>query len=353
MDFAASLFNSMPYRFALIGCGQIGRRHARLAAEFGHLVAVCDTDPVKLQEFCNLTGAPGYLTPGELLAAARPDILVICTPNYLHASQSILGMEAGCHVICEKPMALTSKDAYSLLEVSRRTGKSLYVVKQNRFNPPVMAVRELLDRHALGTLHAFQLNCFWNRDIAYFRDSPWRGSLELDGGPLFTQFSHFIDLACWFFGKPAAVLFASGRNILHPEVVEFEDEGCVVMEFENNLRGTLQYSLNAWGTNMEGSITLFGNRGTVKIGGTYLNELSHFNVAGVDKPFLPTGSKANDYGGYQGTMNNHHQVYEAVIRSLDHPDYRFMDPEEALVPVVLIERIYQMMRSKGGNGHGC
>lgn len=341
----------MPYRYAIIGCGQIGRRHASLAAGMGQLVALCDTDPAKLSDLTLQYGVPGYGQMDELVAAEKPDIVVICTPNGLHAGQTIDALRAGCHVLCEKPMAIFGTDARLMVNAAKEAGKRLFVVKQNRFNPPVTYIKGLLDEGALGDIHGFQLNCFWNRSISYFASSTWRGSLDLDGGPLYTQFSHFIDLLIWFLGKPGRILHASGNNYSHPDIL-FEDEGQVVLEMENGATGTIQYSLNAWRENMEGSLALFGNRGTVRIGGTYLNELTHFAVEGLAFPELPLAAAANDYGSYQGSMSNHNLVYKAMIDSLQDDSYKYMDPAEGILSVELIEDIYNIMRQPGGNING-
>lgn len=340
----------MPYRFAIIGCGQIGRRHAVHAANYGQLVAVCDINREKAALIANRFGAQIYTESLQLLAAGGFDIVVICTPNGLHASQSISALASGYHVLCEKPMALKTEDGREMLAAAEKSGKRLFVVKQNRFNPPVQLVKDLLNRGMLGRIHSFQLNAFWNRDKAYFQTAPWRGTIALDGGPLFTQFSHFIDLLYWYLGDIDAVLFASGRNVQHPGQIEFEDEGVAILDFRNGVRGSVQYSLNAHARNMEGSLTLFGEKGTVRIGGTYLNKIDHFEVEGMVMPDLVNMPAANDYGTYQGSMSNHHLVYEAMIGTLDDPSKYFMNPEESLRTVEIIHAIYQRMRPSEGNG---
>ncbi|MBC6489366.1 Gfo/Idh/MocA family protein [Flavihumibacter stibioxidans] len=338
----------MPYRFAIIGCGQIGQRHAIHAANYGQLVAVCDIVNEKAAAIAYKYGAQMYSDPDQLLKDGNFDIAVICTPNGLHASQSIAALSAGYHVLCEKPMALLPEDGRQMLLAAEKNGKRLFVVKQNRFNSPVLLVKDLLDRNALGRIHSFQLNAFWNRDATYFKSAPWRGTLSLDGGPLFTQFSHFIDLLYWFLGDLSSVLYASGRNVQHEGLIDFEDEGMAVLAFRNDVRGTLQYNLNANGSNMEGSLTLFGERGTVKIGGSYLNKIEHFAVDGMVMPELTPSGAANDYGAYQGSMGNHHLVYEALVRTLDDPAQYFMDPKESLKTVEIITNIYHVMRSVEG-----
>jgi predicted dehydrogenase len=149
----------------------------------------------------------------------------------------IISLRAGCHVLCEKPMALNSSDCLVMIQEAEKAGKHLFVVKQNRFNPPVVAVKKLLDEKKLGTIYSIQLNCFWNRDAKYY-DNSWKGTLALDGGTLFTQFSHFIDLLYWMFGDIKQVKTFK-KNFAHQNIIEFEDTGVVILEFENGGMGTI------------------------------------------------------------------------------------------------------------------
>ena len=159
----------------------------------GQLVAVCDIDQQKANAFTSEYSARGYSSLDEMLAHEKDlDVVAVCTPNGLHASQSISILEAGFHVLCEKPMAIKTSDCVKMIQAARKSKKMLFVVKQNRFNPPVVAVKNLVDQGKLGKIFSVQVNCFWNRDPLYYKNS-WKGSKDLDGGTLFTQFSHFID----------------------------------------------------------------------------------------------------------------------------------------------------------------
>jgi UDP-N-acetyl-2-amino-2-deoxyglucuronate dehydrogenase len=335
----------MPYRFAIIGCGQIGQRHATLAAAFGQVAAVCDIIPEKAANLADKYNAVKFTSFEHLVQSPlNIDVIVICTPNGLHAAQSILALNNGFHVLCEKPMAIFPVDAHAMLAASKAGSSRLFIVKQNRFNSPVQLVRNLLQKNALGRVHAFQLNCFWNRSNDYFDQSDWRGTILLDGGPLFTQFSHFIDLLYWFLGDVVSIDSAVGRNVLHGDSIEFEDEGTVLLTIKNAVTGTIQYSLNAYNSNMEGSLTLFGEKGTIKIGGSYLNRIDHFEVKDHSAPIPGEMLSPNDYGSYQGSMNNHHQVYAALVKTLEQPDYPFMDSAESIKTVEIISCIYDLMR---------
>jgi predicted dehydrogenase len=233
-------------------------------------------------------------------------------------------------------MALTVQDCTKMIDASEEAGKKLFIVKQNRFNPPVVALKKKLDQHALGKIFSMQLNCFWNRSESYYKDS-WRGTLKLDGGTLFTQFSHFIDLMYWMLGDVKEVK-SFMRNYSHKEIIDFEDTGVGILEFENGTIGTLNYTVNSFEKNMEGSLTLFGEKGTVKIGGQYLNEVTY--TSGIHLDVAASVSKANDYGTYKGSMSNHDKVYDNVMDVLQNNAAAVTNAKEAMKTVEIIERIY-------------
>lgn len=326
-------------RFAIIGCGKIAHRHAVEIEKHGQLVAVCDIINEKAAAFAEKFSSAFYTSITDLLSNEKAvDIVVVCTPNGLHAIHSIQSLQAGKHVLCEKPMATTSADAKKMIEAATVSGKKLYVVKQNRFNPPVAFVKQLLAENKLGKIHSFQLNCFWNRPAAYYQDS-WHGTMELDGGSLFTQFSHFIDLLYWLLGD---VVTANGirSNFLHQGQISFEDTGVSILKMSNGVIGTFNYTLNSYQKNMEGSLSLFGEKGTVKIGGQYLNELEYFLVDGETKPDLPQSGLSNEYGFYQGSMSNHDKVYEALMKTFSSTSASFIPMEETMKTIEIIEKIY-------------
>ena len=326
-----------PYKFAIIGCGKIAQRHAEQISRKGLLVAVCDIVHEKADALGLPYNAKPFYTINSLLSSlVKFDIAVICTPNGLHAEHSIDCLRAGVHVICEKPMALTVGDCTKMIKASEEAGKKLFIVKQNRFNPPVAALKEKLDQHALGKIFSMQLNCFWNREEAYYKDA-WRGTMELDGGTLFTQFSHFIDLMYWLMGDVKDIK-AFMHNYNHQKLIEFEDTGVAIVEFENGAIGTINYTVNSFEKNMEGSLTLFGEKGTVKIGGQYLNELEY--ASGIQLDFPASENKANNYGTYSGSMSNHDKVYDNVISMLQSKVPVITNCHEALKTVEIIEKIY-------------
>jgi UDP-N-acetyl-2-amino-2-deoxyglucuronate dehydrogenase len=325
--------------FGIIGCGRIGKRHAEQMNKQGKLVAVCDIDVEKGKALAAMYDATYYSAAEEMLSFEKEiNIVAICTPNGLHAEHSIICLQAKKHVLCEKPLSIHSADAVKMMAVAEENGRKLFVVKQNRYNPPVIAVKKLIEHHAFGKISSFQINCFWNRPAAYYAESNWKGTKKLDGGTLFTQFSHFIDLLYWFLGDVQSVK-SNIANFEHASI-EIEDTGVVIIEMMNGAIGTLNYTVNSFQQNMEGSFTIFGENGTVKIGGQYLNELEYQQVKGMDKIILESGNTANNYGYYQGSMSNHDKVYENLIHAIENPLHEFASAADGLKTVEIIEKIY-------------
>ena len=331
---------SNPLQFAIIGCGRIAQRHAEHISSRGKLVAVCDVVKEKADELAKKYNAKAYYSVRDFLANEKDvQVVAVCSPNGLHAEHAIQSLQAGFNVLCEKPMALTSYDCGEMIKAAERTNKRLFAIKQNRFNPPVETVKRLIDEGRLGKVFSIQLSCFWNRNPDYYHNS-WKGTLKLDGGTLFTQFSHFIDLLYWMVGDVKKIQAMMG-NFAHQGIIEFEDTGVVILEFQNGVIGTINYTVNSFGKNMEGSLTIFGEKGTVKIGGQYLNELEYQNIEGYKIENLPEGNRANNYGNYQGSMSNHDKVYDNLIEVLQHNASISTSSFEGLKTVEIIEKIYQ------------
>ncbi len=323
--------------FVIIGCGRIAWRHAEQIAKVANVKAVCDIVPAKANELAKAYNATAYYTIESLLEVETGiSVASICSPNGLHAAHSIQALQAGINVLCEKPLCINSKDGGRMIAAASKAGKKLFVVKQNRYNPPVIFLKQLLTQNKLGKVFSFQVNCFWNRPPEYY--TSWKGTKRLDGGTLFTQFSHFIDLLYWLLGDVKEVKKII-RNFAHPSI-EFEDSGVVLFDMVNGAIGSLNYTVNSFAKNMEGSLTIFAEKGTIKIGGQYLNELEYFNVTGMQQPTLSKGNIANGYGFYQGSMSNHDKVYENLLLALDNDNHIFANAEEGLKTVAIIEQIY-------------
>lgn len=326
-------------KFALIGCGRIAQRHAEHIDKFGKLVAVCDTVKEKADALALQYNAKAYYDVTELLTSGMDaDVVSICSPNGVHAQHAILSLKAGFHVLCEKPMAINVHDCGEMIKTAEQHNKRLFAIKQNRFNPPVEAIKKIIDEGRLGKLFSVQLSCFWNRNEDYYHNS-WKGTKEMDGGTLYTQFSHFIDLLYWMIGDIKDVE-AYTANYAHQNTIEFEDTGVVILKFQNGAIGTVNYTVNSYGKNMEGSLTIFGEKGTVKIGGQYLNELEYQNIEGYTIENLPVGNTANNYGNYQGSMSNHDKVYANIVDVLSNNASISTSAFEGLKTVEIIDKIY-------------
>jgi UDP-N-acetyl-2-amino-2-deoxyglucuronate dehydrogenase len=327
-------------RFAIVGCGRIAHRHAEIIHNVGTLSAVCDIIPDRALQLAGRYGAKNYSSIDELLENEELiDVVVVASPNGLHCEHVIKSLRANKHVLCEKPMAINVHDCTQMIEEAERTGRHLLVVKQNRYNPPVQAVKSLLNEGRLGKILSIQLSCFWNRDEHYYQNS-WKGSKQLDGGTLYTQFSHFIDLLYWMFGD-VKKLKAYILNANHQNIIEFEDEGVVILEFSSGALGTINYTVNSYEKNMEGSLTIFGEKGTVKIGGQYLNELEYQRIKDYEIKDLRKSNPPNMYGTYVGSMSNHDKVYKNLVEVLSGDDVIATNGFEGLKTVEIIEKIYR------------
>jgi len=327
-------------KFAIIGCGRIAQRHAEHINNKAVLKAVCDTEPSKADALAAVYGAKAYYTVEEMLAAEKEvDVMAICSPNGLHAEHSIKSLKAGFHVLCEKPMAISVTDCGAMIQAAEKSNRRLFAIKQNRYNPPVAAVKQMIEDGRLGKINSVQLNCFWNRNPDYYHNS-WKGTLDMDGGTLYTQFSHFIDLLYWIVGDVKQVQAYMG-NFEHKNIIEFEDTGVVILQFANGAIGSINYTVNSYNKNMEGSLTIFGEKGTIKIGGQYLNELEYQQIEGYKIENLPEGNKPNNYGNYVGSMSNHDKVYDNVIDVLQHNASITTSAFEGLKTVEIIDKIYK------------
>ena len=327
-------------KFAIIGCGRIALRHAEIINENSELTAVCDIKPERADEFSEKFVSKAYYDITELLKYEQSiDVVSVCTPNSFHSEHTIASLKAGKNVLCEKPMAISTAECKKMMIEADLSGKDLFIVKQNRFNPPVAALKEVITSGKLVNILNVELNCFWNRNDEYYRQSDWKGKKAIDGGTLFTQFSHFIDLLYWLIGD-FSKLNALGKNLMHKKLVEFEDTGVVIGEFTNGALCSINYTVNSHKQNMEGSITVFGEKGTVKIGGQYLNVLEYQNIENFKIEGLPASRPANDYGFYQGSMSNHGKVYDNVIDVLTRGGTIAANAFEGMKTVEIIERIY-------------
>ena len=331
--------------FGLIGYGNIGERHVEhiIAHPEAQLHSIFDIKADRLNLFRNkYKGIQTYDSLKGILNDPAIDIITICTPNSTHADIAIAAMKAGKHVLVEKPMAISKVDCEGMIHIALKTGKSLFVVKQNRFNPPVQAVKKLVDEKKLGKILSVSVNCYWNRNEWYYKSSDWKGKKAFDGGTLFTQFSHFIDVIYYLLGD-MQILHAQMANVSHKGMIEFEDTGIVSFLLkDSHAPGVLHYTTSAFQKNMEGSITIFAENATIKIGGKYLNTIDYQSTNGFDITDLPAGAASNNYGDYEGSMSNHDKVIDNVIQSLNGKVEIMTNAYDGLKTVEIIENIYQV-----------
>ena len=327
------------YKFGIIGCGRIAPRHAEQIKKYGQLIAACDIIKERADVFAEKYSAKAYYKIDDLLAAEKLlDIVCVCTPNGYHAEHCIKSAQAGKHVLCEKPLCITSAAAWQMIETARLCRKNLFVVKSTRFNPSLQSLKKIIEEGTFGHLYSFQLNCFWNRPAQYYSDS-WRGSLFPDGGTLYTQFSHYIDALIWLLGD---VKIVSGyrKNLAHKGIIEFEDSGIAAIEMNNGMLGGLNWSVNTFQKNMEVSLTILGEQGSIRIGGEYMNRIEYQCTNGPDIKSSSFPEQANDYGFYKGSMSNHDKVYENLVKALKDENHPFVNALDGLKTVELIEKIY-------------
>ena len=282
--------------------------------EGSELVALCDIRP-RAELGIEAYDVPFYPSLEELLAHEKPDVINICTPNGLHADMAVHIIESGCHVVIEKPLALTLADAERVVYASLKYRRQAFCVMQNRYSPPSVWMKEMVESGRLGRIFMVQLNCYWNRDERYYKPNGWHGDALLDGGTLFTQFSHFIDIMYWLFGDICNIQ-AKFADFNHTGLTAFEDSGIVHFNFVNGGMGCLNYSTAVWDKNMESSLSVIAENGSVKIGGQYMNEVVYCHIKDYEMPQLPPTNPGNDYGPYKGSAQNHNFVIRNVVRVL-------------------------------------
>ncbi|QQL50848.1 Gfo/Idh/MocA family protein [Mucilaginibacter ginkgonis] len=329
-------------KFAVIGCGHIGKRHAEMIERNSEseLVALID---IKAKSELNIDNyeVPFFSNLEDFFAAGIDvDVVNIASPNGFHASHALACLEAKKNIVVEKPMALTRNDAEKIIFKALHVHKHLFAVMQNRYSPPSVWIKELIESGKLGKIFMVQLNCYWNRDDRYYKADSWHGKKDLDGGTLFTQFSHFIDIMYWLFGDIENI---NGRfaDFNHKQLTEFEDSGFVNFDFVNGGMGSLNYSTSVWNQNLESSMTIIAENGSVKIGGQYMNEVEVCNIKDYEMPQLAATNPGNDYGAYKGSAANHHYVIENVVDVLKNRAAISTNALEGLKVVDIIERIYE------------
>ncbi|MFI5135809.1 MAG: Gfo/Idh/MocA family protein, partial [Chitinophagales bacterium] len=286
-----------------MGLGQIGKRHAQIIHDHpqAQLVGIADVDSSLRQIAEEKFNAQFFSSADQLFASTQTDVSVIATPNGLHAEQAIAALERGCHVVIEKPMGLTKAECELMIHKALQKSRLVFCVMQNRYSPPSQWLKEIVSQNVLGRIFMVEINCFWNRDDRYYKpdnksEKNWKGSKALDGGPLFTQFSHFVDMMYWLFGD-IKNLQVRTTNFSHKISTEFNDDcGFITFEFLSGALGSFNYSTGVWDKNFESSMTIIAENGTVKVGGQYMEHVEYCHVKNYSMPELPSSNPPNEYG---------------------------------------------------------
>lgn len=266
-------------RFALAGCGRIAQNHfaaLKQHADFAELVSVCDIDPVALQAAANLTGAKPYSSLSSMLAETTADIVVLTTPSGLHPDQAIEIAASGRHVMTEKPMATRWHDGLRMVKACDDARVRLFVVKQNRRNATLQLLKRAVEEGRFGRIYMVNLNVFWTRPQEYYDSAAWRGTWEFDGGAFMNQASHYVDLLDWLIG-PIESLQAYTATLARN--IEVEDTGVISVKWRSGALGSMNVTMLTYPKNLEGSITILGEKGTVRVGGVAVNEIQHWEFA--------------------------------------------------------------------------
>lgn len=341
-----SIIHKAPIRFAVVGCGHIGRRHCARVVEEPRacLVARCDIRAPEeiLSDEERSDSIPYYRSVEALLASGIEfDIASICVPNGLHASLAYALMEAGHHVLIEKPIVLEASQGEALRALARAAGVRIYSVLQNRYTPSWQWLKRIVDGGSLGKIYHVQMQCLWSRDKRYYTPDSWHGDAVLDGGTLYTQYAHFVDLLLWLLGE-IEVVDATFANYAHQGLIDFEDSGSIHFRAQGGTEGYLFYSTAVHHENLGIALTLLAEHGTIRLSGPYLNRLEHALVRGERLTLDPEATSANEYGSYSGSAQNHHRVIAEVVSDLLNLPATTTGLDEGLAVTRLIESIYRL-----------
>ena len=335
-----------PVRFALVGCGRISANHIEALRQHqarAQLVAVCDNQPAALAAAVAKTGARGYASLDALLDTATgedaPDIVTLATPSGLHPRQTMRVAAAGRHVLTEKPMATKWDEGLQMVRACREAGVKLFVVKQNRLNPTMQLLKQAIDAGRFGRIFMCTVNVFWTRPQSYYDDAPWRGRWDLDGGAFLNQASHYVDMVDWLVG-PVDNVHAYTATLARD--IEAEDTGVMSLRLRKGGLASINVTMLTHGKNFEGSITILGERGTVRIGGVAVNQIQHWEF---DEPRPEDETvKAANYGAASVYGPGHPLYYDNVISTLRGEQQAEVDGYSGLRSLEVVLAAYRSAR---------
>ncbi len=329
-------------RFALVGCGRIAQNHFAAIekhADRCELVDICDTSPAALQTATLRTGARGHVKLTDLLAKTTADCVILTTPSGLHSAQAIEVAQGGRHVMTEKPMATRWQDGLKMVEACDKAGVHLFVVKQNRRNATLRLLKRAVEQNRFGRIYAVAVNVLWTRAQNYYDSAKWRGTWEFDGGAFMNQASHYIDLLDWLIG-PVESVMAYTATLARD--IEVEDSGVAAIRWRSGAMGTLNVTMLTYPKNLEGSITILGEKGTVRVGGVAVNEIQHWEFQDT----LPEDAeiKQANYDTTSVYGFGHPLYYDNVIQTLRGEAEAETDGREGLKSLELLIAMYLSSR---------
>lgn len=327
---------------ALVGCGRIAKNHLQAIEQHKdrlNLTAVCDIDPEALKSASEQYSVDAYQSIDELLAYSNADVVVLCTPSGLHPSQAIKVAQSGRHVLTEKPMATRWQDGLNMVKACDDHGVRLFVVKQNRLNATLQLVKRAIDQNRFGKIYMSSINVFWTRPQDYYDQGGWRGTWEFDGGAFMNQASHYIDLIHWLLGPVESVQAMTGTLARD---IDAEDTGVMNIRWRSGAMGSVSVTMLAYPKNYEGSITILGEKGTVRIGGVAVNEIQHWEFSETypeDEEIKAANYQTTSVYGF-----GHPLYYANVIDTLQGKDKALVDGREGLTSLELLIAAYRSAR---------
>lgn len=332
--------------WAIVGFGHIGRRHATniINNDKTRLVAICDSKEKGKLIFEKGTESVAFFQSVDALLSSdiNIDVISVCVPNGLHFDISCKILKKGIITVIEKPMVLRKEEGEELIRLSDN-GRLIYGVLQNRYTDVIRWLKQLISSNKLGEIYRVNMSCLWNRDERYYNSDSWHGDALLDGGTLFTQYSHFIDIILWFFGN-MNIVTASFDNHSHKGLIDFEDTGNVDFTTETGVKGHLFYSTAVYGKNMNISMDILSENGSIRISGPFLNVMEHCNIKGIEAPDFNKTIKMNDYGAYSGSAANHNHVIDNIARHIMSEPSEITTLEDGLRVVNTINEIYKFKK---------
>jgi UDP-N-acetyl-2-amino-2-deoxyglucuronate dehydrogenase len=329
-------------RFALVGCGRISKNHFDALEKHrdrAELVAVCDVDPLALNKAVERTGADGFGSLTEMLATINADCVVLSTPSGLHPSQTIEIANLGFHVMTEKPMATRWHDGLAMVKACDDAGVNLFVVKQNRRNATLQLLKRAIDADRFGRIFMVTINVFWTRPQSYYDSAAWRGTWEFDGGAFMNQASHYVDLLDWLIGPVESV---QAYTATLARRIQVEDSGVAAIRWRSGAMGSINVTMLTYPKNLEGSITIIGEKGTVRVGGVAVNEIQHWEFAEPHEDDDKVRSASYETTSVYGF--GHPLYYDNVIRALRGEAEPETDGREGLRSLELLIAMYLSAR---------